>query len=470
MIENDLFNNFLRIISSKLSSMQYSIWFQNATFINCNDNNFKFKVKNNYIKSYIMNQYTSLVEDTLEELNLYNYNFTIYTEEDNIETTPIIKEKPKIEVVENREVIQQTIEIPHEEVHIEEDNTPFVSNLKSNLTFDNFERGISNNFAWTVAQEVADDPGNQNLNPFYLYGKSGTGKTHLIHAIGNKIVKEKGLKVLYVTSDTFENDYRNAVMSDNNVKYLNIFNKKYRSIDVLIIDDIQLLETKEKTQESLFNIFNELQLSNKQIIITSDRSVNDFKKFMQRLKTRFVDGMVATIEPTDKDLKIRILKSRLLGNEVASIINDDVLDYIADNTENNVRSLNGAINRLLAYISFMKPEVIDYNFAREALEDTISKGSVTNSMAKIIKAVAEYYDVTIDSLKSKKRKQPFAYARQVAMYMCKMNTDETMERIGLEFNKDHSTVIYACNTIEKECKKNPELRKTINEIKDKIVS
>ena len=230
-----------------------------------------------------------------------------------------------------------------------------------------------------------------------------------------------------------------------------------------------MLSGASKTQAEFFNTFNELYSSNKQIILSSDRSPDDLKMFEDRLKTRFNWGLTVNILPTDYDLKIKILKSKLAEYEFSKQIKPEVLDFIANNFQSDVRHLEGAIKRLYACISMFTPQEVNIEFAQEYLKD-IMKSSMymTNSIAKIQKAVAEYYDVTVESLKSKKRTANINNARQIAMYICKMNTEETIEKIGLEFNRDHATVIHACDKIDEEYKNNEELRKEIKDIKDKI--
>ena len=471
MRHDDIFDKFLNLISDKISSIQYTIWFQESAPVSIENNVFKFKVKNEYIKSYILKQYTQLIEDTLEELNLINYSYEILTDDEIVNNKPITN-NTNTEIIETKpqEIKQTSLDI------IEESKDPpekivINSNLDPNLTFDNFFVGESNRLAFSAAHEVADNPG-KLYNPFFIYGKSGVGKTHLMQAIGNKIKADTNLSVLYITSEQFKEDFRNVYSNNNNnIKLLQIFKEKYRNIDVLIIDDIQMLETAEKTQNELFDTVDTLKRLDKQIIISSDRSINDLQIFEERLKTRFQWGLPVEISPTDIDLKIRILKNKLSNLKKALPIDDEVLQYIAQNSENNGRVLIGALNRIYAYATFKETDVIDINFAKEALDNFLTSSSyTTNSVAKWQKAVADYYNLTVDALKSKKRTKDIAFARQLAMYMCKMYTEETVERIGLEFKRDHSTVIYAVKEIAELLKKDHELNHTINEIKDKLPS
>jgi chromosomal replication initiator protein len=245
--------------------------------------------------------------------------------------------------------------------------------------------------------------------------------------------------------------------------------EKYQNVDVLIIDDIQRLRKKEATQDEFKETFDKLHKMDKQIIIASDTSPNDLKEFEDRLKTRFAWGVIITIDPPDQDLKIKILENKIAGHEAAKKIKKEVLNYIAENSPNNVRHLEGAINRLYACMSMFNPEIVDLEFAKESLKDTLGNDIYSyNSIGKIQKAVADYYGITVETLKSKKRKAEINNPRQIAMYLCKIKTEETWEKIGLEFNKDHSTVIHGCNKVENELKTNPQLKKEIKEITDKI--
>ena len=339
------------------------------------------------------------------------------------------------------------------------------------MRFDNFVVGDTNKFARTAAFAVAQNPGLQ-YNPLFIYGKSGLGKTHLMHAIGNYIVENNpNLKVLYTTSDDFRKDYTGiANLPANSLDYANEFKEKYRNIDVLIIDDIQYLVGAEKTQEEFFHTFNELHGKNKQIIISSDRSPEDLKLLEERLRSRFAWGLPVDIYPPDFDLRCRIIKDKIRHLTLADKMTDEAIEFIANNCDTDVRSLEGAINRLVAYTAMCVPEKIDLEFTNEALKDFITKNIyILNDIANIQKAVADYYKLTVEMLKGKKRSANIAYPRMVAMYLCRMLTDQSFPRIGLEFGgRDHSTVIHACDKIEEELKTDQELKDAVNEIKAKL--
>ena len=331
--------------------------------------------------------------------------------------------------------------------------------------------GDSNRLAQAVALGVAEQPG-KLYNPLFIYGKSGLGKTHLMHAIGNFVTANSDKTVLYVTSEKFIDDFIGITKKDEeNYDVVQHFKEKYRNIDVLIIDDIQFLGGANKTQDEFFNTFNFLHGLNKQIIISSDRSPDDLKVLEERLRTRFTWGLTVNIMPPDYELRLKILKNKMAGHEVSRLIKPEVLEYIANNCESDVRHLEGAVNRLYAYTAIYSPKEINLEFAQEALKDYIGTSLyITNNITKIQKAVAEYFDITVENLKSKKRTANINNARQIAMYICKMTTEETIERIGLEFNRNHATVIHSCDKIEQEYKTNETLRQQIKEIKDKIAN
>jgi chromosomal replication initiator protein len=414
-----------------------------------NNNNLVFEVENKYKKDYIKQYYEDLIEEVLDQLTSSTYTFNVISSDEVTETV--------------------TCEVEAELPKYKRNN----SGLQPNYTFDTYIVGDSNRLAHMTAVAVAENPG-KVYNPLFIYGKSGVGKTHLMHAIGNYIKDNSNKTVLYVSIDTFINDFINinvARKNDDNQDLVEQFKDKYRNVDVLIIDDIQLLSNATKTQGEFFNTFEYLHQSNKQIIVSSDRSPDDLKLLEDRLRTRFAWGLTVCISPPDYDLRIKILKNKLIGLEISSMMKDEVLEYIANNFDSDVRHLEGALNTIYANVSLMKPKEINLEFAVEVLRPNIGSNIyITNNVAKIQKAVADYFNITVENLKSKKRTANINLARQIAMYICKMTTDETLDRIGLEFNRDHATVIHATDKIESELKTNEERIKQIKEIKEIIAN
>ena len=438
-------DTFLNIIKSKLSSVSFDTWFKDTKLSNITENTIDIIVPMSFHKDFLNKNYYDLIDSIITELTGKSYDINFLIED---------------------EIINQ-----QENITIKKENdTSFQTNLNPSYTFDNFVIGDSNRFAQTAAVAVAEQPG-KVYNPLFIHGKSGLGKTHLMHAIGNYITETTNKKVLYVTSDKFIADFIGINRKDtDNYDVIEHFKEKYRNIDVLIIDDIQFLGGAEKSQQEFFHTFNTLYDSNKQIIISSDRSPDDLKLLEDRLRTRFRWGLTANIFPPDFDLRCKILKDKMAGLEGAKLIKDDVIEYIANNCESDVRYLEGSIRRLFAYAAMYGTKEINLDFAIEALKDYLGTSIYSNSnISKIQKAVADYFNITVDNLKSKKRTANINNARQIAIYLCRMITEETTTRIGLEFgNRDHSTVIHAIEKVSKDVKNNEALKNQLTEIKNKI--
>ena len=445
MVSNFSWDDFLKIIKSKLSSVSYDTWFKDTKLKKITNDSISIEVPMSFHKDFLSKNYYDLIDNIIYSLSGKNYDINFVIEEDDIEEDFSI-------------------------VTSDKKSTSFNSNLNPKYTFENYVIGDSNRFAQTAAVAVAEQPG-KVYNPLFIHGKSGLGKTHLMHAIGNYIVETTNKNVLYVTSDTFINDFVGINKKDNeNYDVIEHFKEKYRNIDVLIIDDIQFLGGAEKTQQEFFHTFNTLYDSNKQIIISSDRSPDDLKLLEDRLRTRFRWGLTVNIFPPDFELRCKILKNKMSGHEVAKLVKNEVIEYIANNCESDVRHLEGAITQLYANAAMYSPQEINLEFATEALRDYLSKSVYSsNNIAKIQKAVADYFNITVDNLKSKKRTANINNARQIAIYLCRMTTEETTTRIGLEFgNRDHSTVLHAIEKVSKDVKTNEELKNQISEIKNKI--
>ncbi len=449
MENNLLWTNFLEVLKNQISSVSFDTWFKDTSLLKKDESKLTIQVPMTIHKQFLNDTYYDLIDEIITGITGNNFDLEFVIEEDIIKK----EEEKKID----------DLDITYSNIN---------SNLNSKYTFENFVIGESNRFAQTAAVAVAEQPG-KIYNPLFIHGKSGLGKTHLMHAIGNYVVENSNKKVLYVTSEEFIADFIGInKKEENNFDIVNHFKEKYRKIDVLLIDDIQFLGGAEKTQHEFFHTFNTLYDSNKQIIISSDRSPDDLKLLEDRLRTRFRWGLTVDIFPPNFDLRCKILKDKMTGHEVANLVKEDVIEYIATNCENDVRHLEGAITRLYAYAAIMSPKEINLEFAMEALKDYIGKSIyITNNITKIQKAVADYYKITIEDLKSKKRHANISYPRQIAMYLCRMTTEETIVKIGLEFgNRDHSTVLHSCEKITKELLNNEELKNILEEIKNLIVN
>ena len=447
MNEKQIWNTFLDKIKEDISLISFDTWFKDTYLYKIEDNKAIVIVPMQLHKKNLSENYKDLIIEKFNEITGTNFEFEFLLED---------------EINSDKKIIIEETGVPF--------NNPEQANLNPNYTFDNFVRGTSNQFAFTAALAVAENPG-KAYNPLFIYGNSGLGKTHLMHAIGNYIVKESNKKVLYVPSDIFISDFI-GINRKNNNNYDNIdyFKNKYRNIDVLIIDDIQFLANATGSQQEFFHTFNELHQEGKQIIISSDRSPDDLKLLEERLRTRFSWGLTVNIYPPDYELRMEILKKKLSVHELAKPISEEVLEFIANNCTSDVRKLEGALNRLFAYTTMFNKEKIDLDVATEALKGHLnSYGYIKNDIQKIQSIVADYYKITVDDIKSKRRTADIAFARQVAMYLSRNMTEESLTRIGVEFGgKDHTTIMHAVDKINKEIDKDENIKKVINTLKDKI--
>ena len=450
-----LWSNILNQIKDELSSISYDTWFADTKLYKFENDKAYLIVPMQIHKKHLIDNYSTLIQSKLFHLTGTNYELQLLLQEE-VEQEKEEKEKIKLE-----QQIRKDNQV--ETVH---------SNLMKKYTFDNFIVGNSNKFAHAAALSVAENPGNM-YNPLFLYGNSGLGKTHLMHAIGNYIVQNTSKRVLYVTSEQFKDDYIKANRKDEsgtNFNYVDFFKDKYRNIDVLLIDDIQFLGGASKSQEEFFHTFNNLYNDSKQIIISSDRSPNDLKLLEDRLRTRFNWGLQVNIYPPDFALKKEILKKKIIAGDITEDIPDDVIEYIANNIGPDVRQLEGSINRLLAYSAIWGGKKIDLDLAIEALPDYVSKGmGEKNDIHRIQRIVSEHFQITVEDIRSKKRSSNISFPRQIAMYLCRTITSESFPKIAIEFGgKDHSTVMYSVEKIEKEIRENKDLAKIIEKLKKDI--
>ncbi|MBR3523245.1 MAG: chromosomal replication initiator protein DnaA [Bacilli bacterium] len=447
---DNIWNELLKKIEPKIKNYAYEIWFSNTKLISLDDNIAKVLVTSPMQKKNLQTSYIDLIQEIFTEItgSNFNFNFVLDYELDN-------KKKVKI---------------------VEEEGLP-INNLKTNLdsrfTFDNFIIGNENKFAATSALAVAEQPGNM-YNPLFIYGSSGLGKTHLMHAIGNYIVENSNKKVLYTPCDKFVNEFvemSRKNKNNNDFEVVKEFKNKYRNIDVLIIDDIHNLVGSNYAQQEFFNTFNELKNNNKQIIMSSDRSPDDIKKLEERLKTRFNGGLTTNIQPPEFELRMNIINKKLESQNLVNKFSDDVKEFIASNSVGDIRKIEGAITRVYAYAAIMNGEKINLDLAKEALKDFFVKSIVSkNKIDQVIQLVADHYSISPDDLKSKKKTNNIAIPRQIAMYICRTYLEENLMKIGMEFGgKNHTTVMHAVEKIKKEINNNDalnvEIQKIINNIR-----
>ena len=456
-MNDSIWNKTLLSIKNIIDPLPFNTWFSNIEFIDIQDDKLRLCVPYLLYKTHIEQNYKEIIIDNFNNNSSFKINDIIFILKENLNEI-LDKEKEKIE--------------PKDDVDKYKPKKAINSNLNKNYTFDTFVVGESNKFAQAAALAVAENPGKM-YNPLFIYGNSGLGKTHLMHAIGNYIEEKHKIRVLYVTCDQFLEDFmglsRKNNINNNNLDYMEFFKSKYRDIDVLIIDDIQFLGGATASQQEFFHTFNNLHNDSKQIIVSSDRSPDDLKFLEDRLRTRFCWGLQVDIAPPEFELKVAIIRKKLNGEKLK--INDDVINFIASNVGNDVRQLEGSITRLIAYSVIMGVNNPTLEFAMEALKEFTKKTSGTdqNNIRRIQKSVANFYKISYEDIKSNKRPPNIAIPRQVAMYLCRKLTNESFERIGIEFGgKNHATVMHSCNKIETSLKSNMELKEAIIHIEQEL--
>ncbi len=445
---NNIWDLFLEKMKQQINPMHFETWFADTKLISLDENCAKVLVPMSVHKKHLKENYNDLVVELFTEITGTNFNFEYVLEEE----------------------LKNNIVINTDEIGVP--SISFDSNLDSRYTFDNFIVGQSNKFAKATSLAVAEKPGYM-YNPLFIYGKSWLGKTHLMHAIGNYISKNSNMKVLYVTSEKFVEDFINIYRknkNDNNFEDVDSFKKKYRDIDVLMIDDIQYLEIANKTQQEFFNTFNELHCNNKQIIISSDRSPDDLNKLEERLRTRFNWGLTIDILPPDFKLRMDIIDKKIEANNISCEFPNDVKEYIASNCTSDIRKLEGAITRVFAYSIIMNGSEITLDLAIEALKDYFVKSIISkNKVDQVQQVVAAHYNITVEDLKSKKRNANISVPRQVAMYICRTVLEESLPKIGMEFGgKDHTTVMHSVDKIKKEITNDASFKNEIDKLISKI--
>lgn len=450
MDNKTLWKTFLEKMKENISPMLFETWFMETELIELKENHATVLVPMHVHKKHLKENYNDLIQEIFAEITGTNFQFEYVTKEE----------------------VEQNIEIDTDNVGVPAVNE-YETNLNPLYTFDNFIVGSSNKFAKATSLAVAEKPGFM-YNPLFIYGNSGLGKTHLMHAIGNYIIKNSKKRVLYVTSEKFVSDFigiNKKNKDGNNFDSVDIFKRKYRDIDVLMIDDIQYLGNANQTQQEFFNTFNDLYGNNKQIIISSDRSPDDLKLLEDRLRTRFNWGLTIDILPPDFKLRMDIIDKKLEGQVMSNAFPKEVKEYIASNCTSDIRKLEGAITRVVAYATMMNGSDITLDLAIEALKDYFAKSVVAkNKIDQVQQLVASNYNITVEDLKSKKRMASIAVPRQIAMYICRTVLEESLPKIGIEFGgKDHTTVMHSVEKIKNEMKKNPilemEIQKIIAQIK-----
>ena len=422
MNNKEVWKKFLDNIKLEITNVSFETWFNedDTKFYSFDDGIVTITVNQNYIKKHLEEHYLDQMIEVMRKITNIDVTFNILLE-DEIKALEAEKKK-QLKIVDD----------------VFEKQSPVNANLNPNYTFETFIVGNSNKFAFKASRVIAEAPG--SYNPLFLYGESGVGKTHLMHAIGNYLVQNTDKKVLYITSDKFVDEYTRIFRySDkNNFEKIDAFKDKYRNIDVLIIDDIQFLSNAPKGQEEFFHTF-----------------------------TRFSGGLTANITTPDYDLRVSIIKNKLAFKEAANDIPDDVIEYIANNFDSDIRKLEGAITRVLAYSSMFSKGKITLDCAVEALKDQLKDRSFyKNDVQRIQRAVCDYYKISIEQMKGKNRNNSVNFPRQIAIYLCRELTTESFPKIGSYFGgRNHSTIISADKKIREELNTNENLREVIKDLK-----
>ncbi|MDK0616072.1 chromosomal replication initiator protein DnaA [Clostridium perfringens] len=449
---NNLWEQALNIIKGEISEISFNTWIKSCTPISISDNILKLSVPNEFTKGILDTRYKDLLIQALKIVTSRKFKIEFYLESD-LEEEKENEEKQKEEKKENTNDVDASIVVSDE----------MSATLNPKYTFQSFVIGNSNRFAHAASLAVAESPA-KAYNPLFIYGGVGLGKTHLMHAIGHYILQENPkAKVVYVSSEKFTNELINAIKDDKNEEFRN----KYRKVDVLLIDDIQFIAGKERTQEEFFHTFNALHEENKQIILSSDRPPKEIPTLEDRLRSRFEWGLIADIQPPDFETRMAILKKKA---DVEGLnVPNEVMVYIATKIKSNIRELEGALIRIIAYSSLTNRDV-SVDLASEALKDIISnKESAPVTVKTIQESVANYYNLRIEDLKSQRRTRNIAYPRQIAMYLSRKLTDMSLPKIGEEFGgRDHTTVIHAYEKISENLKTDEGLQSMINDITKKL--
>ncbi len=424
----------LGYLEERLSAITVSAWFDDAEVVELNEEHLIIYSPSEFRREIITRRCTEYIQDALKEVFNSDAKLIVFGDEE----MATYQAKGK---------------------------TPTAMDFNPQFSFDNFVVGPSNRFAYSAALAVSKNPG-QVYNPLFLYGPPGIGKTHLLYAIANSIRKQKpDANIVYIKGDEFTNELIAAIQSGKNIEFRN----KYREADLFLIDDVQFIAGKESTQEEFFHTFNKLYEEHKQIVMTSDRKPSDMMTLEDRLRTRFEWGLLADIQPPDYETRMAILKSKI--SKVGLDLDDDVCNYIAINITNNVRQIEGTVNKILAYWE-LNNMPLDLNNISRAIDDMFkADGNTLPTPSLIISQVCKFYNVDEIILRGSQRTKNVAEARQIAMYLIRKLTNLSLPDIGQQFAKDHTTVLHSIRKVELELKKgDTSLQNNIRDITANINS
>ena len=435
----ELWTRGLAEIRERIDRQNFETWIKPIRFVSRNKNEIILDVPNKFFRDWVAEHYLRQIESLLSTIATHEVT-VVFQVNEKLEGRASVDKAFKKEEKEPARPPQR------------------INHLVAKYTFANFVVGTSNQFAHAACVAVANQPGD-HYNPLFIYGGVGLGKTHLVNAIGHQAVAQRpNSKVVYLSSESFMNELIASLRRD----HMDEFKKKFRNVDLLILDDVQFIAGKERTQEEFFHTFNSLYESHKQIVITSDKFPKEIPGLEDRLRNRFEWGLIADIQPPDMETRVAILQKKAEVEGV--LLPHDVAIFLASNIDSNVRELEGSLTRLGAFSSLTNA-IITVDLAKELLRNTLKGAQREITVENIQKTICDYFNIKIGDLKAKRRTQNIALPRQVAMYLCRKYTENSFPAIGDKFGgRDHSTVIHASKTIERKIKEDPHMQNTVEKL------
>jgi chromosomal replication initiator protein len=442
----------LKTIKENVTLMTYNTWFLPIKPVEIKGTSLKVQLPSQFFWEWIDEHYNTLITKTIRDILGPNAKLIYLISEENNEVN-----------IEQINTTQTSLPANDKSIENLKAKKKFESHLNPRYTFDNFIKGEGNQLARAAAFAISDNPGGTSFNPFFVYGGVGLGKTHLIQAVGNRILENfPDKKVIYLSSDIFTVEFVEAIQSNK----VNEFSGFYRSMDVLIIDDIQFLIGKEKTQDLFFHIFNTLHQARKQIILSSDKPPKELKGLDERLISRFQWGLAADVQPPELETRIAILKKK--SEDYGMNISDEILVYIASNITTNIRELEGCLIKILASASLKSVE-IDLELAKKTVKEIATDKKFNITIDSITKTVCLHLNIAENKIRDKTRKKEIVLARQLAMFLSKELTKSSLKSIGLQFGgRDHSTVIHACTSIEEAMVKDASMKEMVDTLRSQL--
>jgi chromosomal replication initiator protein len=449
-----LWQKTLTELRKTINEQNFNTWIEPLQIAAIDGQSVTLEASNKFIKDWIKDNYKKQIEDAIWKISSVKYTLIIDVNKDI---------KVKSNFIEKEEIkIDQDHEEEKDEIEVKKSGTIEITNLNPKYTFDTFVSGPSNQFAHAASFAVSNNPAT-TYNPLFIYGGVGLGKTHLVNAIGNELIRQNNnIRICYYSSEKFTNELINSLRHGK----MDEFRNKFRSIDVLLIDDIQFIAGKKSTQEEFFHTFNALYESHKQIVVTSDKFPKEIPDLEERLRSRFEWGLIADIQAPDTETKQAILRMKADQNSI--VIPEDVSYFLSNSITSNVRELEGYLIRVGAYAS-LTATPINLEMAKTILKDIIVENSKEITIEKIQKLVAEYFQIKVIELKSSKRLKNIVFPRQIAMYICRKLTDHSYPEIGAKFGgKDHSTIIHAIKKIDKKMEEDMYTKSLVEKLIDKV--